>query len=151
MSVVPAKDLLRAVAGAAKLKRLWLQVGQLFNPARLIARIPRTVGATRCQPNGASNDQRQRKSGKKLSPYAIAQKASKLQARIKDAAFRHRDFAQELPRFISEVRRMFTPEEIVAQLTRIERKRNQKDEDVVDKDDPLGEIRPVSQSELGSS
>jgi hypothetical protein len=61
MSVVPAKDLLRAVAGAAKLKRLWLQVGQLFNPARLIARIPRTVGATRCQPNGASNDQRQRK------------------------------------------------------------------------------------------
>ena len=56
-----------------------------------------------------------------------------------DAAYRHRDFAQELPRFISEVRRMFTPEEIGAQLTRIERKRNQKDEDVVDEDDPLGE------------
>jgi len=34
---------------------------------------------------------------------------------------------------------MFTPEEIGAQLTRIERKRNQKDEDVVDQDDPLGE------------
>jgi hypothetical protein len=59
MSVVPAEDLL--LAGAAKLKRLWLQVGQLFNPARLISRIPSTVGATRCQPNGASNDQRQRK------------------------------------------------------------------------------------------
>ncbi|MGA2312081.1 MAG: hypothetical protein ABSF87_06910 [Xanthobacteraceae bacterium] len=56
-----------------------------------------------------------------------------------DAAFRHRDFAQELPRFISEVRRMFTPEEIAAQLTRIERNRNQKDEDVVDEDDPLDE------------
>ena len=26
MSVVPAEDLLRAVAGAAKLKRLWLQI-----------------------------------------------------------------------------------------------------------------------------
>jgi hypothetical protein len=146
MSVVPAEDLLRAVAGAVKLKRLCLEVPQLLNPARPVARIPRAAGATRYPCDGASN-----KSGKKLSPYAIAQKASKLQARIKDAAFRHRDFAQELPRFISEVRRMFTPEEIVAQLTRIERKRNQKDEDVVDKDDPLGEIRPVSQSELGSS
>ena len=30
-----------------------------------------------------------------------------------EAAFHHRAFAQELPRFISEVRRMFTPEEIV--------------------------------------
>jgi hypothetical protein len=35
------------------------------------------------------------------------------------AASQHRAFAQELPRFISEVRRMFTPEEIAAQLTRI--------------------------------
>ena len=55
-----------------------------------------------------------------------------------EAASRHRDFAQELPRFISEVRRMFTPEEIRAQLTRIERERNQ-EEDVLDEDDPLGE------------
>ena len=37
-----------------------------------------------------------------------------------EAASRHRDFAQELPRFISKVRRMFTPEEMTAQLTRIE-------------------------------
>ena len=56
-----------------------------------------------------------------------------------DAASRHRDFAQELPRFISEVRRMFTPEEIGAQLTRIEREQNQEEEDVLDEDDPLGE------------
>jgi hypothetical protein len=56
-----------------------------------------------------------------------------------DAASRHRDFAQELPRFISEVRRMFAPEEIGAQLTRIERELNQKDEDVLDEDDPLDE------------
>ena len=33
---------------------------------------------------------------------------------------------------------MFTPEEIGAQLTRIERERNQ-EEDVLDEDDPLGE------------
>ena len=31
-----------------------------------------------------------------------------------EAASRHRDFAQELPRFISEVRRLFTAEEIVS-------------------------------------
>ena len=46
---------------------------------------------------------------------------------------------------------MFAPEEIGAQLTRIERERNQKDEDALDEDDPLIRIRRVSQSELGSS
>ena len=56
-----------------------------------------------------------------------------------DVASRHRDFAQELPRFISEVRRMFTLEEIGAQLMRIEREQNQEEEDVLDEDDPLGE------------
>jgi hypothetical protein len=56
-----------------------------------------------------------------------------------DAGSRHRDFAQELPRFISEVRRMFTPAEIGAQLTRIEREQNQEEEDVLDEDDPLDE------------
>ncbi len=56
-----------------------------------------------------------------------------------DAASRHREFAQELPRFISEVRRMFTLEEIGAQLTRLEREQNQEEEDVLDEDDPLGE------------
>jgi hypothetical protein len=56
-----------------------------------------------------------------------------------EAASRHRDFSQELPRFISEVRRMFTPAEIGAQLTRIEREQNQEEEDVLDEDDPLGE------------
>jgi hypothetical protein len=64
-----------------------------------------------------------------------------------DAASRHRDFAQELPQFISEVRRMFTPEEIGVQLMRIEREQNQEKEDVLDEDDP----RRVSQSELCSS
>ena len=33
MSVVPAEDLLRAVAGAAKLKRLCLQIAQLLQPS----------------------------------------------------------------------------------------------------------------------
>src|SRR5260370_18659645 len=55
------------------------------------------------------------------------------------AAFQHRAFAQELPRFISEVRRMFTPEEIAAQVARIKHERNEKDEDVPGEDDLLRE------------
>jgi hypothetical protein len=61
MSVVAAEDLLRAVAGAAKLKRLCLWVGQLLNPAWLVARIPSAAGTTSYLSDGASNDQRQRK------------------------------------------------------------------------------------------
>ena len=38
-----------------------------------------------------------------------------------NAASRHPDFARELPRFVSEVRRMFTPDEIGAYLEQIER------------------------------
>ena len=65
-----------------------------------------------------------------------------------DVASRHRDFAQELPRFISEMRRMFTLEEIGAQLMRIEREQNQEEEDVLDETILSVRIRPVSQSEL---
>ena len=36
-----------------------------------------------------------------------------------EAASEHRAFAQELPQFVSEVRRMFAAEEIAAQLKRI--------------------------------
>ena len=36
---------------------------------------------------------------------------------------------------------MFTPEEIGAQLTRIERERNEKDEEVLNEDNPLREFR----------
>src|SRR5260221_12611606 len=56
-----------------------------------------------------------------------------------EPAFHHRAFAQELPRFISEVRRMFAPEKIAAQLGRIEHERNDKDEDVPGEDDLLRE------------
>jgi hypothetical protein len=61
MSVGAAEDLLRAVAGAAKLKRLCLRVGQLLNPAWIVARISSAVGTTSYLSDGASNNQRQRK------------------------------------------------------------------------------------------
>jgi hypothetical protein len=56
-----------------------------------------------------------------------------------EAAANHADFARELPRFVSEVRRMFTPDEIAAQLAQIERAQNEAVTDVSDEDDPYPE------------
>ena len=57
------------------------------------------------------------------------------------APSRHPDFARELPRFVSEVRRMFTPDEIGAHLARVERSQNKRNIDVLEgeDDDPLRE------------
>ena len=55
------------------------------------------------------------------------------------AASRHPDFARELPRFISEVRRMFTPDEILTHLAQMEHEQNKENWDVSDEDDPLRE------------
>ena len=63
-----------------------------------------------------------------------------------EAASGHRAFAQELPRFVSEVRRMFAAEEIAAQLKRIERERNERDAAVQDEDAPLPES-PIRKAE----
>jgi DNA-binding SARP family transcriptional activator len=67
--------------------------------------------------------------------YLVGEKLMK----FANAASRHPDFARELPRFVSEVRRMFTPDEIGAHLEQIERARSEQDVDVLDEDDPLRE------------
>ncbi|WP_035697195.1 hypothetical protein [Bradyrhizobium liaoningense] len=54
-------------------------------------------------------------------------------------ASRHPDFARELPRFVSEVRRMFAPDEIGTQLAQIERSQNERNVDVLEEDDLLPE------------
>jgi hypothetical protein len=54
------------------------------------------------------------------------------------AASRHPDFARELPRFVSEVRRMFTPDEIGAQLAQIERSQNERNVEFLEEDDLEG-------------
>jgi DNA-binding SARP family transcriptional activator len=64
------------------------------------------------------------------------------------AASTHPEFARELPRFVSEVRRMFTPDEIAAHLAQIERARAEKDVEVVDEDDPFRES-PAAAMERG--
>ena len=68
--------------------------------------------------------------------YAVGEKLMN----FAEAASSHRAFAQELPGFISEVRRLFTADEIRTQLTRIESQLNEEgEEDVLDEDNPLGE------------
>ena len=47
-----------------------------------------------------------------------------------DAASRYPDFARELPRFVSEVRCLFTANEIGVHLARLERMQNEIDTDV---------------------
>ena len=64
------------------------------------------------------------------------------------AASTHPEFARELPRFVSEVRRMFTPDEIAAHLAQIERAQAEEDVEVVDEDDPFRES-PAATMERG--
>ena len=55
------------------------------------------------------------------------------------ATSRHPDFARELPRFISEVRRVFTPPEILTHLAEMEHEQDKENWDVLEEDDPLRE------------
>jgi hypothetical protein len=63
------------------------------------------------------------------------------------AASRNPDFARELPRFVSEVRRMFTPAEIGAQLEQIERSQNERKVDVLEEEDDLLREGPAAVAE----
>ena len=62
------------------------------------------------------------------------------------AATQHPEFARELPRFVSEVRRMFTPEEIRVHIARIEREQSEKAVDESDEDGLYGES-PIAAAE----
>ena len=72
--------------------------------------------------------------GEKLMNFAIA-------------ASRHLDFARELPRFVSEVRHMFTPDEICAHLAQIERSQNEMDVDALEEEDDLLRESPAAAAE----
>ena len=64
--------------------------------------------------------------------YAVGEKLLTFAA----AAEGHPEFARALPQFVSELRRMFTAEEIQEHLARIERERLQRDMDAMDVYDP---------------
>lgn len=62
------------------------------------------------------------------------------------AASQHPEFARELPRFISEVRRMFTPEEMRTHIARLEREQSEKAGDVSEEDELYRES-PIAAAE----
>jgi hypothetical protein len=73
--------------------------------------------------------------------YLVAEKLMN----FADAALRHPRFARELPRFVSRVRHLFTPQEIRTHLARIERERRgygseiEKDDALDKEDEPIRE------------
>ena len=62
------------------------------------------------------------------------------------AASQHPEFAREFPRFVSEVRRMFTSEEIRTHLARLEREQSERAVDVSEEDELCPES-PVAAAE----
>ena len=63
--------------------------------------------------------------------YAVAEKL----LNFAEAAAQHPEFARELPRFVSRVRQMFTAQELVVHLARIERERRENDLAAMEDDD----------------
>jgi hypothetical protein len=66
------------------------------------------------------------------------------------AASKHPEFAREFPRFISEVRRMFTPEEMRTHIVRLEREQSEKageasEEDELHRESPIAAAERVRQ------
>ena len=75
--------------------------------------------------------------------YAVGEKLLTFAA----AAEEHPEFAQALPQFVSELRRMFTPEEIEEHLARVESARLQRAMDAMDVYDPELDDLAASESE----
>ena len=55
------------------------------------------------------------------------------------AAMRHPEFARELPRFVSQVRFMFTPDQIKTHIARVENELSESDATNADDDDVFAE------------
>ena len=62
--------------------------------------------------------------------YLVAEKL----LNFASAAYQYPEFARELPRFVSRVRCMFTPEEIWKHITRVEREQSEKTGEVSEED-----------------
>jgi hypothetical protein len=67
--------------------------------------------------------------------YLVAEKL----LNFASAAAEHPEFARELPRFVSQVRLMFTPQEMKAHIARIERELHDKNIPLEDDDDLIHE------------
>ena len=67
--------------------------------------------------------------------YVVAEKL----LNFASAASQHPEFARELPRFVSQVRLMFTPQEIRTHIARVEREQHEKDVDATEDDELISE------------
>ena len=67
--------------------------------------------------------------------YLVAEKL----LNFASAAAEHPEFARELPRFVSQVRLMFTPQEIRTHIARVERELHDKNAPVEEDDDLIRE------------
>jgi hypothetical protein len=81
-------------------------------------RTPREILIEQCD---AGRDIKTRYGSRAAFDYVVSEKLPT----FADAAAIHPEFARELPRFVSEVRRLFTPEELQAELGRVEREREE--------------------------
>ena len=72
--------------------------------------------------------------------YLVAEKL----LNFSSAASQHPDFARELPRFVSRVRCMFTPEEIRTHIARVEREQSEKSGEVLEEEDELHRESPIA-------
>ena len=95
-------------------------------------RKPHQVWIEQCE---AAQTIRERFGLKAAFDYLVGEKL----LNFAETASSHVDFARELPRFVSEVRHMFTPVEIETQLEQIERAQNEHATDVSEEDDPFAE------------
>lgn len=95
-------------------------------------RRPHEIWIEQCE---ATEVIRQRYGLKAAFDYAVAEKL----LNFASAASRHPAFARELPRFVAQVRRLFTADEILAHIERIERERSEREADDPDADDIVAE------------
>jgi hypothetical protein len=103
-------------------------------------RKPHKIWIEQCE---ATSVIRQRYGLKAAFDYAVAEKL----LNFASAASQHPSFARELPRFVAQVRQLFTPEEIRTHIERIERDRNLReaedpqDDDMATEDPETGATR----------
>jgi DNA-binding SARP family transcriptional activator len=93
---------------------------------------------------GAVRDIQTRFGLKAAFDYVVAEKLLDFAS----AAADHPEFARELPRFVAEVRRMFTPDEISTHIARVELEQCAKDANAAeDDDDELFRENPATVAE----
>jgi hypothetical protein len=74
--------------------------------------------------------------------YLVAEKL----LNFADAALQDPEFAKELPRFVARVRRMFTPQEMLTHLARVEHEQSEHNADIEEDDALDNEDQPIFES-----